>query len=111
LSAIILSSNFARADGYQQRYGGPPPFSWSGMYIGYHVGGALGKSDVSDPFVGPAFATSPIFCDKRISPGPFPAWQIGVTHEIARSLHWWADRVQSAIRRNSGRRRGRRQLG
>src|SRR5215475_9098997 len=68
LSAIILGSNFAGADGYQQRYGGSPPFSWSGMYIGYHVGGALDKSDVSDPFVDPVFGTSHIFGDKVRSP-------------------------------------------
>lgn len=63
----------AAADGLPERtYVGPPPFSWTGLYVGVHTGGAWGHADVSDPF-GPS-----IFGDKVSTPGPFAGGQIGV---------------------------------
>jgi len=47
------------------------PFDWTGVYIGYHTGGALDLADVKDPF------GSPIFGDEIRSPGPIHGGQIG----------------------------------
>ncbi len=77
LSTLVLTSSLARADGYDRRYVGPPPFSWSGWYIGYHVGGALDKTHVSDPY------GSAIYGDHVRSPGPLAGGQIGFNHQVA----------------------------
>ena len=49
----------------------PPAWSWTGWYIGTHVGGALGTANVADP-LGPS-----IFGDKIRTPGFFGGGQIG----------------------------------
>lgn len=70
-SALILTSTLVRADGYEPRYAGLPPFSWTGLYVGYQMGGAWGETRVSDPF-GPS-----IFGDKINTPGPFVGGVVG----------------------------------
>jgi opacity protein-like surface antigen len=81
LSALVVTSTLARADGYQTRYVGPPPFSWTGLYLGAHLGGALDTSNISDPFVDPVFGSSRIFGDDVRSAGPFAGIQIGFNHQ------------------------------
>jgi len=56
------------------------------MYVGYHLGGALDKSDVSDPFVDPGFGTSHVFGDKVRSPGPFTGGQIGFNQQFGTTV-------------------------
>ena len=48
-----------------------PAWSWTGLYVGVHVGGALGSADFSDPF------GSPIFGDKIRTPGFLGGGQVG----------------------------------
>src|SRR6185369_9028878 len=43
LAALLLSTSLARADGYDAKYVGAPPFSWTGMYLGYHSGIGIGS--------------------------------------------------------------------
>jgi hypothetical protein len=47
------------------------PFDWRGLYLGYHLGGALDLVDINDPF-GPS-----IFGDTVRTPGPLAGGQIG----------------------------------
>jgi len=47
------------------------PFDWRGLYLGYHLGGALNLTDIDDPF-GPS-----IFGDTVRTPGPLAGGQIG----------------------------------
>jgi opacity protein-like surface antigen len=49
----------------------PPPFSWTGLYIGGHMGGAFDASNFSNPF-GPT-----LFGDNVRSPGGIGGLQIG----------------------------------
>jgi opacity protein-like surface antigen len=51
-------------------------WSWSGLYIGGHVGAALSLTDIADPF-GP-----PIYGDKVRSPGFIGGGQIGFNHQV-----------------------------
>jgi opacity protein-like surface antigen len=51
------------------------PFSWSGLYVGGHVGGGLSKSDVADPY------GSAIYGDTISSPGPLAGGQIGYNYQ------------------------------
>src|ERR1700674_85768 len=52
---------------------GPPPalWSWTGLYVGGHVGSAFGTTNVSDPF-GPS-----IYGDNVRTPGVFGGAQLG----------------------------------
>src|SRR5215467_14772770 len=69
--AMALTPSLAAADGYESRYAGPPPFSWTGMYLGIQMGEAWGHAHVSDPY-GPS-----IFGDNVSTPGPFAGGLIG----------------------------------
>jgi opacity protein-like surface antigen len=51
------------------------PFSWTGLYLGTHTGGALDESDVSNPF-GPT-----LFGDEVRSPGPLAGIQLGYNQQ------------------------------
>jgi opacity protein-like surface antigen len=51
------------------------PWNWSGLYLGGHVGGALGMTDVADPF-GVA-----LFGDRVRSPGFIAGGQIGYNYQ------------------------------
>jgi len=75
-TAVALASGIARADGYETRYVGPPPFSWSGMYVGFHAGGAWGEANISDPF-GPS-----LFGDNIRTPGPLAGVQAGANMQF-----------------------------
>jgi len=75
-TAVALASGMARADGYETRYVGPPPFSWSGMYVGFHAGGAWGEANISDPF-GPS-----LFGDNIRTPGPLAGVQAGANMQF-----------------------------
>jgi len=91
LSALILTATLVRADGYQPRYAGPPPFSWTGLYIGTNEGGAIGRSNVHDPF-GPS-----IFGDTVTAPGGVAGVQLGYNIQSGRTVYGvdatvdWAD--------------------
>ena len=67
------------------------PFDWSGAYIGYHTGGALGLVDVEDPFGGS------IFGDTVRTPGLIAGgqlgynWQLGATVLGLEADASWAD--------------------
>src|SRR6185436_10765538 len=70
-AALLLTSSIARADGSDAKYVAPPPFSWTGMYLGYHSGAAFGSATFSDPF-GPS-----LFGDKVRTPGGLFGIQAG----------------------------------
>src|SRR5258708_28532110 len=63
LSALLVTSMAANAaDVYARpRYApppavyAPPPFSWTGFYVGGNIGGAWANRDVLDPFLGVNF--------------------------------------------------------
>ncbi|WP_349628023.1 outer membrane beta-barrel protein [Bradyrhizobium lablabi] len=59
----------------------PAPWSWTGLYVGFHVGGGSGASNFSDPF-GPS-----IFGDKVRTPGFLGGGQIGYNWELP-STRW-----------------------
>jgi opacity protein-like surface antigen len=71
VSALVLSTTGVLADGYAQRSAAPPPFSWTGMYIGYHAGAAIGSAQFSDP-IGPS-----LFGDTVRTPGSLAGVQAG----------------------------------
>src|SRR3989442_13229840 len=51
-------------------------WSWSGLYIGGHVGAALSITNIADPF------GAPIFGDKVRSPGFIGGGQIGFNNQV-----------------------------
>src|SRR6266581_1768572 len=51
-------------------------WSWSGLYIGGHVGAALSLTDIADPF------GAPIYGDNVRSPGFIGGGQIGFNHQV-----------------------------
>ncbi len=51
-------------------------WSWSGLYIGGHVGAALSITDIADPF------GAPIYGDNVRSPGFIGGGQIGFNHQV-----------------------------
>jgi opacity protein-like surface antigen/outer membrane protease len=76
VSALVMVSSAAWADGYEPKSVAPAPFSWSGMYVGYHVGGAWGEAHISDPF-GPS-----VFGDNVRTPGPLMGLQAGANMQF-----------------------------
>lgn len=50
-------------------------FSWTGLYVGAHLGGGLVDSDVSDPY------GSAIYGDNIRSPGPLAGLQVGYDYQ------------------------------
>ena len=60
LLVFVVASTPARA----QQPASPLQYSWSGFYVGAHIGGGLELTDVDDPF-GPS-----IYGDTVRSPGP-----------------------------------------
>jgi len=57
----------------------PAPLDWTGLYIGYHTGAALGLADVANPF-GPS-----IFGDTVRTPGPLAGGQLGYNWQLGAS--------------------------
>src|SRR5215471_16621217 len=51
-------------------------WSWSGLYIGGHVGASLSLTDIADPL------GAPIYGDKVRSPGFIGGGQIGFNHQV-----------------------------
>lgn len=72
LGGVILGSGLARADGREVNTAAPALFSWTGMYLGYHSGAAIGSATFSDPF-GPS-----VFGDTVRTPGGLVGMQAGV---------------------------------
>ncbi len=72
LLAITAAGSAGAAD-LAPAYKAPPPvlWNWTGLYIGGHIGSALGLNNMSDP-LGPS-----IFGDHIRSPGYFGGGQIG----------------------------------
>jgi opacity protein-like surface antigen/outer membrane protease len=87
---VLLASMSARADGLMTD-APAPPFNWTGLYVGYHTGGGMGISDISDP------AGGTLFGNPVRSPGPMAGGQIGYNYQTG-SVVWgveadvsWAD--------------------
>jgi opacity protein-like surface antigen len=57
-----------------------PAFDWSGAYVGYHTGGALGLVDVEDPFGGS------IFGDTVRTPGVLAGGQLGYNWQFGNTV-------------------------
>src|SRR5215813_8912269 len=51
-------------------------WSWSGLYIGGHIGASLSLTDIADPF------GAPIYGDNVRSPGFIGGGQIGFNHQV-----------------------------
>src|SRR5215470_9053762 len=51
-------------------------WSWSGLYIGGHVGASLSLTDIADPL------GAPIYGDKVRTPGFIGGGQIGFNHQV-----------------------------
>ena len=77
VTALVLTSGLVRADGYEQRAAAPTPFSWSGVYVGAHLGGALGETNISDPYPALFGVNGVIFGDNVRTPGPLGGGQVG----------------------------------
>ena len=75
LSALIQVLAVAAAPAQQSA-----PLDWSGLYVGYHTGGALGLADAADPF-GPS-----IFGDTVRSPGLLAGGQLGYNWQFVAGL-------------------------
>jgi len=78
--ALLLASNLAWSDGYETRSVDSAPFSWSGTYIGLHMGGAWGEAHVSDPF------GRSIFGDDIRTPGPLGGGQLGANFQFGSAV-------------------------
>ncbi len=71
--------------------GEAPPLDWRGLYLGYHLGGALDLADVDNPF-GPS-----IFGDTVRTPGALAGGQVGYNWQSGAALYGieaelsWAD--------------------
>src|SRR5215467_9782267 len=52
------------------------PWSWTGFYLGGHVGAALGMTDIADPF------GTALFGDNVRSPGFIGGGQIGYNYQL-----------------------------
>jgi len=70
LAGCLLSGR-ALADGEIYAPEARAPFSWSGLYLGAHMGGGANLSDISDP------AGRSMFGDPNIGPAPMAGIQIG----------------------------------
>ena len=72
--ALSMAAQGAAAD--------PPsaPFDWSGAYIGYHTGGALGLVDVEDPY------GASIFGDIVRTPGMLAGGQLGYNWQFGSTV-------------------------
>ena len=71
-SAAYLAVGAAWADGLPKPH---DRFDWTGLYAGVHTGGALGLSDISDPY------GASIYGDNVRLPGPLAGGQIGVNYQ------------------------------
>jgi opacity protein-like surface antigen len=56
------------------------PWSWSGLYLGAHVGSALSTTDIADPFV------VALFGDQVRSPGFIGGGQIGYNYQVGQTV-------------------------
>jgi opacity protein-like surface antigen/outer membrane protease len=66
----------------------PPPWLWTGFYIGPHVGATVGTADFADPF------GSSIFGDKVATPGFLAGGQVGYNWQAPNSN--WVLGVEAA---------------
>ncbi len=74
-------------------YKAPPPvlWNWTGLYVGYHTGSAMGLNNVNDP-LGPS-----IFGDNIHSPGYFGGGQIGYNWQVPGSNVVWGIEVDESL--------------
>jgi opacity protein-like surface antigen len=97
VTALVLTSGLARADGYEQRPVAPTPFSWSGLYVGTHIGGAAGETNISDPAALSALFGPSLFGDNVRTPGPLAGVQAGANMQFGSLVlgfegdYSWAD--------------------
>ncbi|HWX83145.1 MAG TPA: outer membrane protein [Xanthobacteraceae bacterium] len=76
---LLLGSSFASAADMPVPYAPVAPWSWTGLYIGAHVGGGFVSSQFSDP------AGSSIYGDSVRSPAALAGFQIGYNWQIPNS--------------------------
>jgi opacity protein-like surface antigen len=75
---VVLSSGAADAADMPVAYPAPvAPWSWTGFYVGAHVGGGATSSQFSD------FAGTPIYGDKVRGPAGFAGAQLGYNWQFA----------------------------
>ena len=55
-------------------------WSWSGLYIGGHIGASLSLTDIADPL------GAPIYGDKVRTPGFIGGGQIGFNHQVGSAV-------------------------
>ena len=77
--ALLLGSNFASAADMPVAYPPVALWSWTGPYIGVHVGGGFVSSQFSDP------AGSSIYGDNVRSPAALAGFQLGYNWQIPNS--------------------------
>jgi opacity protein-like surface antigen len=75
--ALAAASTAARAHDVAPK---PLQYSWSGFYVGAHLGGGLALTDVADPF-GPS-----IYGDTLRSPGPLAGGQAGYDWQLGQAV-------------------------
>lgn len=64
MSAVALTATSVLADGGPRRgslkdFGGPPPFNWTGFYVGLHAGAGWAQQDATNVQASPAFDQAP----------------------------------------------------
>ena len=73
--ALDVVAGTAAADGPPRAFAPRPapaaPFTWTGLYLGPHLGGALDRSDISNPY------GQTLFGDEIRSPGTLAGMQLG----------------------------------
>ncbi|MEZ0303541.1 MAG: outer membrane protein [Hyphomicrobiaceae bacterium] len=77
--ALDLVAGTAGADGPPRASAPRPapaaPFTWTGLYLGPHLGGALDRSDISNPY------GQTLFGDEIRSPGTLAGMQLGYNRQ------------------------------
>jgi opacity protein-like surface antigen len=75
-SVSVIAAGMVDASAADLPLGASPPYSWTGLYLGPHLGGAVGLTKFSDPF------GASIFGDTVHSPGFSGGGQIGYNWQL-----------------------------